>query len=347
MKPEDKYLDYLFDSARKEESQYTFEEASDIFASSSSSSIWAQSKDMLIKNISLNSILIFIAGTFALITFSFFPPSEKIATENFAVTNSLPESSIIEKDHIKLEKENIPALLKVNIPKQEQSNEKKKTNKKLISNNNFSAKKIGKSQKEGFIKIEIPVSPRLTSIAIELKEVTLPFKPFVATKAQEVTPIPSEIQTIEETFNPWVSGPPSEMSWKIRKRSKVPILNESERVLQKCMNTKYLEQIFDKSENGYFKPLNMVTNYSIDENYFVQFREQRVRLISEKLAPDFDPTQPHINIKRFKINKNKAIMVFDYKDYHVIIQLRRVQQGWKRHRLRVKKNKNLIVKKYY
>lgn len=343
MKPEDNYLDYLFDSAREEAPQYTFEEATDVFVSSDSVSFWKGSKNWLINNISLNSFLVVAAGIFAVITFSFFPNSQKTISKKSSVTNTTINSSIIEKEIIPTKKELLSSFSKVTTTKKE----KQFVNRPLKKEKTYLPNKIEQQPSNAYVKINIPSSPRISSIEIRLREIDSPNKPFVVELENKIVVSNSEDKTVEETFNPWVSGPPSEMSWKIKKRSKAPFLNESERVLQQCMNTKYLEQIFDKSENGYFEPLNMVTNYAFDENYFVQFRDQRVRLISEKLAPDFDPSQPHINIKRFKINKNKAIMVFDYKDYHVIIQLRRVQQGWKRHRLKVKKNKDLIFKKSF
>ena len=152
-----------------------------------------------------------------------------------------------------------------------------------------------------------------------------------------------EYKTVEESISPWVVGQESEMPWKITRQTKIPILNDTERVLLQFMEIKYLEQIFDKEDNGYFKPLKMLVYYSINENYFVQFNGQKIRLLNEKIAPDFDPNEPFIDVKRFKIKKAKAYFNFTYKDYHVQMQLRRVGEGWKRHKLKVKKNKEIKV----
>jgi hypothetical protein len=59
------------------------------------------------------------------------------------------------------------------------------------------------------------------------------------------------------------------MPWKIKRQVKTPILNETQRILQRFMDTKYLEQVFEKEENGYFKPLKMLVYYSVNENYFI------------------------------------------------------------------------------
>jgi len=340
MKQEDKYIDYLFESAREEDPQISFEETAEVFSAATSPTLLGLAKGWFLKNINLNFALFLSIGILGFMAFFLFSSSNNSAetiNENQIVTNQTQESSSI-KNMLPEAKEELAEIL----PKKTSDF---KAPKKLKSSSTISN---SKTSFEKFEKTQVSESPTLPSISSVLKLETL-FKislsPTIKNMEKEKT-IPvyqSESIITEEAFSPWVVGQESEMPWKIKKLTKVPILNETELVLQQFMNTKYLEQIFEKEENGYFKPLKMLVHYSINENYFVHFKGDKIRLINEEISPDFNPNEPFIDLEKFKIRKTKAHFNFSYKDYQVQMQLRRVGEGWKRHKLKVKKNKEVKI----
>lgn len=341
MKQEDKYIDYLFESAREEEPQLSFEEVAEVFSTSTSPTLFGSAKGWFLKNINLNSVLFLSIGTLVFMAFflssSFDNSPGKRLTENQIVTNQIQES---------------PATKIINLETTEESSEILPTKESTIP----TAKKIKTSTSSSKPKIEfqkvnknlISESPILLSISPELKfEIIrrIPLAPSIKNieKEKTISDYQPKYETTEEAISPWIVGQESEMPWKIKRQGKIPILNETERVLQQFMNTKYLEQIFEKESNGYFKPLKMLVHYSVNENYFVHFNGNKIRLLNEEISPDFDPNEPFIDVKRFKIKKTKAYFNFSYNDYQVQMQLRRVGEGWKRHKLKVKKDKKLLT----
>lgn len=346
MKQEDKYIDYLFESVRKEEPQLSFEEVAEILSTSTPPTLLGLAKGWFFKNINLNSLLFLSAVTLGFIAIFFFSGSNNSSQNGFdrnqIVTNPiqvLPSSKEINfeggSDLSKISSSKI-------IISEATKNIKSSLNSKINNqkNNTITFQK--------FEKILISESPIIHPITPKFKlkkPLKLALTPSQNVIKKEKTPLGylPKYKTLEEHISPWVDGSSSEIPWKIKRQTKIPILNETERVIQQFMDTKYLDQIFEKKENGYFKSLIMLVNYSFNENYFVRFNGQKVRLLNEKIAPDFDPNEPYIDVKRFKIKKSKAYFTFTYKDHHVQMQLRRIGEGWKRHKLKVKHKKEVTV----
>lgn len=341
MKQEDKYIDYLFESAREEAPQRSFEEVAEVFSSSTSPTFFGVAKGWFLNNINFNSILFFSATTLGIIAIFLFSSSNNSSKntfdENQIVTNKINQSSFTKNQNLASKEKYSNILPLEDLTKSRTKNIKTPT--KFLKS---------KTEFQKFNKNLISESPILIPISKELKFENIRKIPLAPTTKyiETVNSIPGyqpKYKTTEETFSPWVVGQSSEMPWKIKRQTRVPILNETERVLQEFMNTKYLEQIFEKEENGYFKPLKMLTHYSFNENHFVHFKGEKVRLLYEEIAPDFDPTAPFIDVRKFKIKKSKAFFNFSYKDFQVQMQLRRVGEGWKRNKLKVKKNKKVEV----
>lgn len=341
MKQEDKYIDYLFESAREEEPQLSFEEVAEVFSDSTSPTLFGSAKNWFLKNINLNSVLFLSAGTLGFIALFLFSSSNSSAgnklNKNQPVTNQIQESSSSKIINPKTKEESSNVLIT--------EKPDSKPTKSIKSSTNFSKTKI---EFQKLNKNLISESPILVSFSPKLK-LENPFKIALTPTIKNIEEEKStadyqpKYEVLEESFSPWVVGQKSEMPWKITRQTKIPILNETERVLNQLMDTKYLEQIFEKEENGYFKPLKMLVHYSVNENYFIQFKGDKIRLLNEEIAPDFDPNEPFIDVEKFKIKKTKALFNFTYKDYHVQMQLRRVGEGWKRHKLKVKKKKEVQV----
>ncbi|MFK7774291.1 MAG: hypothetical protein AB8F94_19235 [Saprospiraceae bacterium] len=338
MKQEDNYIDYLFESAREEAPQHSFEEVAEVFSASTSPTLLGLAKGWFFKNINLNSFFILSATTLGFIAIFLFSSSNKnTSAEGQIVTKQIKKSSSIKNHPLDIEEKSTDILL-AKTPTISTVKKIKKTTTLLKSKTEF----------QKFNKILISESPILYSISPELKLET-PLNISLASSLNHIekeksnSDYQTEYETTEETLSPWVIGEKSEMPWKIKRQTRTPILNETERVLQQFMNTKYLEQIFEKEETGYFKPLKMLVHYSLNENYFVHFKGEKIRLINEEISPDFDLNDPFIDLKKFKIKKTKAYFNFTYKDHHVQMQLRKVGEGWKRHKLKVKKNKDVLV----
>ncbi|MFK8008994.1 MAG: hypothetical protein AB8H03_21710 [Saprospiraceae bacterium] len=341
MKQEDKYIDYLFDSVREEAPQISFEETAEVFSAATSPTLFSLSKRWFLKNINLNSILFLSATMLGIIAFFLSSSSNNFAqntlVKNQIVTNQIEESSSTKNINLELEE------------KSSNISSPKKSNNPTAKNIKPTSKILKpKTEYQQFNKNIIPESPLLFSISLEIKSEIIqkiPLAPSVRfiEKEKIITDDQRKYKTTEKVFSPWVVGQESEMPWKIKRQYRTPILNETERVIQQFLETKYLEQIFEKEENGYFKPLKMLVYYSINENYLVHFKGERIRLVNEKISPDFDLNEPFIDVKKFKIKKTKAFFNFTYKDYQVQMQLRRVGEGWKRHKLKVKKNKELLT----
>jgi len=346
MKQEDKYLDHLFESAREEAPQRSFEEVAEVFAASTSTTLLGLAKGWFLKNISLNSILFLSVGTLGLIGAFLFSSSKDISqnevNENQIVTNQIQKTSS-PKDIKQKELIEISPI---------------QTSNDLVKNEIKSSQKFSKtkSKKQNFKKTIISESPLLPSIFTKLKlETKTKIQLAIATVVDKKTIKKNESKTVfqgyqpksktdELVVSPWVSGEEaSSVNWKIKRNMNAPIKNETEIVLQHFLNTKYLEQVFERNENGYHKPLKMLVHYSINEYYNVHFLGRKVRLLNEIVAPDFDPNKPYVDVKKFRIKKSKAIFNFTYKDYNIQMELRRVGEGWKRHKLKVKQNKELKV----
>lgn len=341
MKKEDKYIDYLFESVREESPQLSYDEVAEVFSNATSPTLLGATKEWFFKNLNLNSLLFLSTTTIGIITFLLLSssnnPTKNTSIENQIVTNQIIESSSSKNNIAKdIEKPIVVSSSKTrNIP----------ATKNIKTSTNLFKSKI---EFQKINKNVVSESPHLNSISSELKFEKIQKIPLAPTlnnieKEIRTSNSNSKITTKEEVFSPWVVGQESEMPWKIKRQFRTPILNETERVIQKFMDTKYLDQIFEKEENGYFKPLKMLVYYSINENNFVHFKGKKVRLLNEKISPDFDPNEPFIDVKKFRIRKTKAFFNFTYNDYHVQMQLKRVDEGWKRHKLKVKKGKELLT----
>jgi len=104
-----------------------------------------------------------------------------------------------------------------------------------------------------------------------------------------------------------------------------------------------LERIFEKDELGRFLPLTIVGNYYLNQNGWINFKGERVRIIDEPLAPEFNPKNPHVDITKFRVRKKRATLKFNYKNHSIFIQLKRNGNRWEYHKLKAKKGNEKVV----
>ena len=114
MKQEDKYIDYLFESAREEEPQLSFEEVAEVFAASTPPTLSGLAKDWFLKNINLNSVLFLSTVTLGIIAIFLFSSSnhstEIKSDKNLSVTNEIQESSPTKNNPLETEEEVVAIL---------------------------------------------------------------------------------------------------------------------------------------------------------------------------------------------------------------------------------------------
>lgn len=358
MKQEENYIDHLFETARTEEPHTSFEEVSETLISSTSPTLLESVKELLLKNINLNSLMILSVGVASISTLWFYSlPNEKEIAQTTPVTKSIIESSTIQEERKTLptfiEKKKKPLKETENTTIHLSKNEKKK---EFIDS--FEKNKITFLKEKTTKNIEktiIPQTPKPSASSyisssdktplIEKTEINNKTITTISEPTPESYNSKTEVETVTgNSFSPWVSegsGGNNHMEWSINQRGRVKVLSEKERALKVFMETHYLNRIFEKNPDGEFHPLTLVSNYLISADDEVTFLHKKVRVIEEPIAPEFDPNSPYINISRFKVKNNKAILKFKYKDYDVSMHLRKKANGdrWIRTKLKIK-NKN-------
>jgi len=358
MKQEENYIDHLFESARTESPHTSFDEVAETLVSSTSPTLSESVKELLLKNINLNSFLILSIGIAAISSLWFFSfPNEKEISQTTPVTKNQIESSSNQEAEMALpkfiEKKNTTSISsnssKIISPKKEKKNKPVEILEKNI--NTFPKEKSTKNIE----KTIIPQSPKITSAPSKLIVDQTPqlekieINNNAITNNSKKTRHPENPETIEnKSFSPWVSegsGGNNQMEWSIIQSGRVKILNEKELALKAFMETHYLERIFEKDKNGIYSPLTIVSNSSLLEDTNVKFKNKKIRVIETTVAPEFDPNVPFINISRFRVRSKKATLRFKYKDYDVSIQLKKKENHnqWIRSKLKVKNNKKTEV----
>ncbi len=370
MKQEENYIDNLFEAARTEEPHTSFEEVSETLISSTSPTLLESVKELLLKNINLNSLLVLSVGIASISTLWFYSlPNEKEIAQTTPVTKSIIESSTIQEERKSLptfiENKKKPLKETENTTIHLSKNEKKKESIDSFekNKNTFLKEKTTKNIEKTIIpqtpkstvsssisssgKTPLIEKPEKIETVEEIEKTEINNKRI--TTISEPTPESYNSKTEAETvtgnsFSPWVSegsGGNNEMEWSINQRGRVKVLNEKEKALKVFMGTHYLDRIFEKNPSGEFNPLTLVSNALISVNDKVTFLNKKVRVIEALNAPEFDPDSPFINVSRFKVKNNKAILKFNYKDYDISMQLRKKGNGdrWIRTKLKIK-NKN-------
>lgn len=345
MKQEEKYLDHLFESAREEEPQISFEEVSETFLTTTSPTLLVSFKEFLFRNISLNSILMMSLGTVVItglwLSFGFSPTNELQQTTSSFVTKTNIKSSINRKPEVAQE-------YSLKTPNNTITSTKKEQKENSISKKTLNVSK-NKSKREVILQaipsktIKLLSSPILSvhpikpnfSNAYTIKKEVLPASIFKEDLEMN-TPSPEKVIPRSETFSPWVSQPRNTGGWQFVKTDRARIYLKTDKVLQKIFDIEFLEKVFEKDEKGQFRPLTMVSNYYVNDYTLLHFKQDQVRVIESLNTPDFDASLPFIEIQKYRVRKRKAILKFRYKDYNISIQLKRSGNNWRYHKVNAK-----------
>lgn len=339
MEPEEKYLDQLFEMAREEESQTSLETVSENFLSATAPSGLAFVKELLLKNINLNSVLLMSIGTlsiFGIWLMSSTPISEN--SSSTVVTSSLSQSSIKKEVTNTIEKSDLAILNKnqvVTFPNKEK-NDAQKVNPKNNSTTLIKKQRVALSPKISTAPLNLEKDRKHIIPRITIESLTKIEKP-------EPRKIPNRVKNTTHT-SPWVasgSGGATHIDWTIQQSNHVNNVTKSQRVLQTFMNAEYLETILEKDDNGKFLPVSIVCNYYFEEMIYLEFNNKQIEISNLNL----EGISSFINVTKFRVKKRKAYLNFEYKDEIVKMQLKKVNRIWKLHKLKAKNNsgKNIDI----
>lgn len=102
-----------------------------------------------------------------------------------------------------------------------------------------------------------------------------------------------------------------------------------EEVLQEFIKVEQLERIFEKDEQGAFKPLTIAVNDHFPADLNLQYAGKAVTILSAEEGKKVDATMAVLNITDFKMKKDKkAQLKFTYKDVKVSMRLRKMNGTW-------------------
>lgn len=108
--------------------------------------------------------------------------------------------------------------------------------------------------------------------------------------------------------------------------SKNPAIEE---VLQEFIKVEQLERIFEKDEQGAFKPLTIAVNDHFPTDLNLQYAGKAVSILSAEEGKKVDATMAVLNITDFKMKKDKkAQLKFTYKDVKVSMRMRKMNGTW-------------------
>lgn len=102
-----------------------------------------------------------------------------------------------------------------------------------------------------------------------------------------------------------------------------------EEVLQEFIKVEQLERIFEKDEQGTFKPLTIAVNNHFPADLKLQYAGKAVKILSGAENSPLDNTTAVLNITDFKMKKDKkAQLKFTYKDVKVSMRMRKMNGTW-------------------
>ncbi|MEM6964108.1 MAG: hypothetical protein AAF573_05020 [Bacteroidota bacterium] len=343
MKPEDKYLDDLFAAARSEEPKLSYEEVTETWLTSTATpTFFGTAKEWLLNNISLNSVLIVAVGTASIVllwlsntssnTISEKTPlsivtTQKLATPAPSNEKTLEVSSVAKV--VQTDKIEDQPKAKVGTKKKDKKNPLK--NNKTIT----SRKKV----KESPIILS---SPKQNQIKTIRKAPTVNITQDLNTESSE-PPLSSQkliTPRVNTTFtSPWVVGDGAKNSdWGFVQNNDFTKSTKTSKVIQKCLDLKYLEKVFEKDEDGKFLPLTMASNFYFADHVPVFFKDKKILVVGVSQMG----SRPHINVTKYRVKGNRASFKFKYKDYRIGIQLKKISGQWQYHKLKVKSDTDKI-----
>jgi len=306
---EEKYIQSLFETARSEEPQLSFEEASETFEASLSPGVAASLKDWFLNHINLNSfIMMTTIGIIATVFVLNFQPEESQIT----TTPTFEEIPELVTDSI------VPVTVTV-----ETQHEVVEISLKADPD------KIRVTKTPIVEPIEISQAMETTSIAQNKIDLVSP----IAINDTEVKPSEKTIENTEET-TPIKVEKFKEAHKPLDRGRKVPFqnreLSELEIVLETALNLDHLKKdLFARSREGEYHQLMMCTNGEFDHLIYIQFAGKKVIVVKNTYNEGFKIVGGEfVNVQKFKIGEQKAFLKFIYNSVIVEVELMKVDGSW-------------------
>ncbi|MEM6964107.1 MAG: hypothetical protein AAF573_05015 [Bacteroidota bacterium] len=104
--------------------------------------------------------------------------------------------------------------------------------------------------------------------------------------------------------------------------------SETPVVLQQSFDIKKLHNYFDKDESGELLPITLVTNDYFSDNLSLAMDGKKINLLRSKNDLQDADSEAFVNVTKFKIRKNTAVLKFKYKTKKVKIKLRKQDGEW-------------------
>ncbi len=309
---EEKYIQSLFETARSEEPQLSFEEASETFEASLSPGLAASIKDWFLNHVYLNSIIMMstigIIATVVLLNFQ--PEATQVAT--IPTLEEIPE--LVTTDSI------VPVTVTV-----ETQNEVVEISLNADPDNI----RVTKTP----IVAPIEISKELATTSISPNENKIDIVPPIIMDTQE-DPTIEEIGEITSISTPVKVEKSKKAEKALELRRKIPFqkreLSELEVVLETALNLDHLkENLFARNRQGEYHQLIMCSNNKFDHLVDIQFVGKKVIIVPNSHNEGFQIVGGEFaDVLKFKLGEKKALLKFIYNSVIVEIELMKSDGIW-------------------
>ncbi len=306
---EEKYIQTLFESARKEDPQLSFEEVSRNLETSLNPGVAIVLKDWLLKHIYLNTILVLLAILILSVTvFSGFESKDK---QNMLFTEKQDNPHPNEKDISTLgiqEEPPIQIIENTTMPQKEKTIIKETH----IKNTPLSKPRLEVSNVKREAHANLP--------NLDTKSEMIKTTDFIIEKTPE-PPIVKSIKAKKQSES---------KKQDVKLESKKGVRTELETILETALNTADLKnEVFARNAKNEFNQLILVTNGVFDDLIKVDFAGKKVILIKSIHSGSFVVVNDEfVNVQDFKIDGETAILAFKYNSTKVQVELEKIDDIW-------------------
>ena len=308
---EEKYIESLFEKAREEKPNTSFEEVSEKFTASLNSEMSSSQKAWAFNKLFFIPLLLLILGGIAIAIYSNLPSNEK----QVSIAPPLQEKSVLPIEELKLE-ESITSVAKTDetqnaMPSENSTTKEVKT--KFKTNDVHS--QIIRKRNENSVVHQMQVSKSSKQV---MKENT-------RKDALGESNVEEEASTAQKSDKKENSKAPVEkVTQAIRNQS------ELELILEAALNTELLkEELFVKNTAGEFHQLVMQTNRKFDDLIDIYFEGKKVIVIATRYSGSFNIIGGEfIDVQHLMVSEDAASLAFIYNSIAVKIDLIKTDDGW-------------------
>ena len=306
---EEKYIQSLFESARKEDPQLSFEEVSQNLETSLNPGVAIVLKDWFLKHIYLNTILGLLAILILSVTvFSDFETKDK---QNMVFTEKQDNPHPNKKDISTLAIQEEPAIQII------ENTTKPQKEKTIIEETRIKNTPVSKPRLEvSNVKREAHVI-RPNLVTKSKMEKTADF----SIKKTPEPPIAKPLKAKKKSESKKQGG---------KLESKKGARTELETIIETALNTADLKnELFVRNTKNEFNQLIVVTNGVFDNLIKIDFSGKKVILVKSLYSGSFNiVNDEYVHVQEFKVEEGKALFEFEYKSTKVRVELEKIDDIW-------------------